>query len=238
VIAIILAYVFVIKPYIDASRVGDPTEFIQKCASDSIKDSETKILNNNGYPENITNYILYRGEEDSEKVPYLCTTSMFYELCINQDPMLIENIRTYIEKNAKRDVTSCFSDLETKLKKGGRNVISGNLTLNIEFETKAIRTDIKKDLSVSKGSQTETFGVFDTKINSPLYNLLYTENKIVSFESEDCAFDSVSWMRFNPDISIKKFSASDQTKIYTLTDKDSEKKIKFAVKTCVLPAGL
>lgn len=238
VVAIILLYIFVIKPYIDASRIDNPTAFIQKCASDSIKDSETNILANNGYPGNITNYILYRGEKDSEKVPYLCTSSMFYESCVNQEPMLMEKIRKYIEENVKKDVNSCFSNIETKLKKGGREVISGNITLNIEFETKAIRAEIKKDLAITRGGKTETFDIFDTKVISPLYNLLYTENKIVYFESENCAFDSVSWMRFNSDISIKKFSASDQTKIYTLKDKDTQKGIKFAVKTCVLPAGL
>jgi len=238
VIAIILLYIFVIKPYIDASTMGDPKTFIEKCATDSIKNSEKKIFETNAYPGNMTNYILYRGEKDSEKVPYLCTTSLFYEPCINQEPMLIEKIRKYIEENVKKDVGSCFSNLENKLKKGGRNVISGNLTVNIEFGTKAIIANITKDFTISKGSKTETFSVFDAKMNSPLYNLLYTENKIVYFESDLCAFDSVSWMRFNQDIFIKKFSASDQTKIYTLTDKDSEKKIKFAVKTCVLPAGM
>ena len=238
IVAIILLYIFVIKPYIDASRIDNPKAFIQKCASDSMKNSEEKILGNNGYSGNMTNYILYRGEKDSEKVPYLCTSSMFYENCINQEPMLMEKIRSYIEENVRKDVNSCFSVIENKLKKGGREVISGNLTLGIEFETKAIRANIQKDITITKGDKTETFDVFDTKIISPLYNLLYTENKIVYFESENCAFDSVSWMKFNPDIIIKKFSASDQTKIYTLKDKDTEKGIKFAVKTCVLPAGL
>ena len=238
VVALILLYTFVIKPYIDASRIGDPKVFIEKCTSDSIKNSEKEILDNNGYPENITNYILYSKEKASEKVPYLCTVSMFYIPCVNQEPMLMENIRKYIEENIREDVSSCFSNLESKLKRGGREITSGNLTINIEFETKAIKADIKKDLAISRRGKTETFSVFDTKINSPIYNLLYTENKIVYFESQFCAFDSVSWMRFNPDLNIKKFSASDQTKIYTLTDKDSEKKIKFAVKTCVLPAGL
>ena len=238
VAGIILLYTFVIKPYWDASRIGDPKVFIEKCASASIKESEKKVLDNNGYPGNMTNYILYRGERDSEKVPYLCTSSLFYEPCVNQEPMLMENIRKYIEENVRKDVSSCFSNLETKLKKGGRDVISENLTASIEFETKAIRADIQKDLAISRGGKTETFDVFNAKMNSPLYNLLYTENKIVYFESQYCAFDSVSWMRFNPDLSIKKFSASDQTKIYTLKDKDTEKKIKFAVKTCVLPAGL
>jgi len=238
VTAIILLYIFVIKPYWDASRISDPKAFIEKCASDSLTNSEKKIFDNNGYPGNITNYILYSKERAGEKVPYLCTVSMFYVPCVNQEPMIMEKIRKEIEESVRVDVSSCFSNLETKLKKGGREVVSGNLTLRIEFETKAITANITKDLAISKGGKTETFNEFDTKINSPLYNLLYTENKIVYFESENCAFDSVSWMRFNSDLRIQKFSASDQTKIYTLTDKDSEKKIKFAVKTCVLPAGL
>jgi len=238
VLAIILLYIFVIKPYIDASRIGDPKVFIEKCTSDSIKNSETKILENNGYSGNITNYILYRGEKDSEKVPYLCTSSIFYEPCVNQEPMLMENIREYIEENVKKDVNSCFSTLEKSWKNRGYEISAGNLTINIDFETKAIRAEIQRSITINKGSTTQNFENFGTKVNSPLYGLLYTENKIIYFESQYCAFDSVSWMKFNPDIIIKKFSASDQTKIYTLTDKDSEKKIKFAVKTCVLPAGL
>lgn len=40
------------------------------------------------------------------------------------------------------------------------------------------------------------------------------------------------------DIKIDRFVTGDQTKIYTITDKLTNKKFSFAIKTCVLPAGI
>ena len=42
----------------------------------------------------------------------------------------------------------------------------------------------------------------------------------------------------NPGISIETHRTSDQTKIYLLKERRTEHELKFAVKTCVLPAGI
>lgn len=232
-------YFFVIRPYFLNPEITDPKAYIEKCAGDALKEAEKIVLDSNGYPSGIeNNFILYSKEKAGEKVPYLCTTSTFYTSCINQDPMLLEKIRKYLDEYSTAKVEKCFSNLEENFVSGGSKITAGEMTLSIEYLTKAILVKISRKIVISKNGESRSFENFEGRIESPLYGLISTSMKITNYESDFCAFDTVSWMRFNPDVKIEKFSASDQTKIYTLTEKKTDKKIKFAVKTCVLPAGI
>jgi hypothetical protein len=53
-----------------------------------------------------------------------------------------------------------------------------------------------------------------------------------------CEFDNINWMKNYANIRVDRFVTSDQTKVYTILDKTREQEISFAVKTCVLPAGI
>jgi hypothetical protein len=68
--------------------------------------------------------------------------------------------------------------------------------------------------------------------------LIDTARSIVNYESETCEFNALNWEKNFPSVGIKRFITSEQTKVYTLTDKITKKEINFAVKTCVLPAGI
>jgi len=238
VVAIIILYTFVIKPYIEKQYVQDPKAFVEECAGIALTESETTLLNTNLYPNLTMNYILYSGEKSGEKVPYLCSVSTFYTPCINQEPMLLEKMRKYIEEYTKSKVEQCFKKVDSDYKKRGFEVKAGNITAIVEINKKIISININRQMSITKGANTKSFESFTSEIKSPMYDLIRTAMQVVNYESTLCEFNNVRWMLSYPEISIKKFSASDQTKVYTLTDRDTEKEIKFAVKTCVLPAGV
>ena len=61
---------------------------------------------------------------------------------------------------------------------------------------------------------------------------------IVNSETSTCDFDKEAWMRKDNSIVIYRTSLSDQTEVYTLRERLTEREIKFAIKTCVLPAAL
>ena len=238
VAGLILIYVFVIKPAIERQYVQDPKTFIEECAEISLTDSETRLLNTNLYPNLTTNYILYSGEKSGEEVPYLCSVSTFYTPCINQEPMLLEKMRRYIESDVNSTVENCFKKVDSDYKKRGFEVKAGNMSVRVEINKDIISANIARQMTITKGDSKQSFESFGSRIKSPMYDLIRTAMQVVNYESTLCEFNSVRWMLEYPEISIKKFSASDQTKVYTLIDKDSEKEIKFAVKTCVMPAGI
>jgi hypothetical protein len=233
-----MLYFFVIKPNIEKRYVQDPKTFIEECAGIALTESETRLLNANLHPNLTMNYILYSGEISGEKVPYLCSVSQFYTPCVNQEPMLMEKMRRYIESDVNSTVQKCFKKVDNDYRKRGFEVQAGNMSVRVEINKDTISASITRQMTIAEGDSKQSFDNFASEVKSPMYDLIRTAMQIVNYESTLCEFNNVGWMMEYPLISIKKFSASDQTKIYTLTDKDSEKKIKFAVKTCVLPAGI
>ncbi|MEK6885789.1 MAG: hypothetical protein AABX17_02380 [Nanoarchaeota archaeon] len=215
-----------------------PQAYLEKCVRDALQKNEETILAANGYLNLTDNYILYSGNFDSEKVPYLCKVSLFYNPCINQEPMLLEKIRREIEELTQSNINSCFSELSGLLRKSGAEITEGAMSFKINFMGDYISADITKKFSIKKGESTQVFEKFAGRIKSPLYSLIDTARTIVNYESTVCEFDALNWELYNRDIQIKKFVASEQTKIYTLIAKDTDKRFSFAVKTCVLPAGL
>lgn len=234
IVAIALIFVLIKKPGAQINVVEDPQGYIEKCVSDSLTKYEKLMLENNGYVDKKDNYILYRGE----KVPYLCKASQFYMPCMSQEPMLLELIRKEIEKNVKKDSVTCFEKLKKELERAGYDVTEEAATLKIEFSKQTLIADINKKITIKKENEIKTTEKFRAEIPSPVYRLVTLAQTIVNFESTLCEFNNVNWMTNYPDISIKRFVTSEQTKVYTLTDKLSSKEFNFAVKTCVLPAGI
>lgn len=208
--------------------------YIEKCISDEIEAIEPKLLDNNGYMNLSDNYIVYYGE----KVPYLCKASQFYVSCINQEPMYLVHLQKEITNEITPKAQVCFSDLKYLLEKKGYSIDEGYMNLSISIQKKLIVVNIDKKFNTQKETESKSYNNFNSQIPSPLYDLAITTERIINYESTLCEFNMMNWMKTYRDISIKKFVTSDQTKIYTVAERESEKSISFAVKTCVLPAGI
>jgi len=239
VISIAVAFIVIKKPFSGISAMEDPQVYIAKCVSNSLSEAEETMLIGNGYVNVTDNFILFSLNKPKEKVPYLCQSSEFYKPCINQEPMFAGHVKKEIYDIIKPDVDKCFNDLINILKKASYEIEEANSSiLEIEFNKYFIIANMKRNLVLKKGDETRVFTNFEAKINSPLYNLIDTSEKIVNYESTLCEFDTINWMNMNRDISIRKFVTGDQTKVYTIKDVDTSKQINIAVRTCVLPAGI
>jgi len=234
IVIIALAYVIIKKPGQIIQAEENPQAYIESCVEKALENNEAKQIDNNLYSNMSDNYILYM----NQKVKYLCKASMFYVPCVNQEPMLIEFVRKNIQRDIKPEIESCFNELKKTLAKRGYDVQEGALSYEIQFEKEAIKANINKKIVLKKNEDIRIFDNFNAKIKSPLFVLVDTARNIVNYESTLCEFNNMNWEKNFPDISIKRFVTGDQTKVYTLMDKTSEKKINIAVKTCVLPAGI
>jgi hypothetical protein len=238
IVAIALVFVLIKKPQPIVNYEENPQAYIEKCVGDSLKRNEQKIIEGNLYLNLSNNYILYSINKPQEKVPYLCKASQFYTPCINQEPMLIGLVKNEIKGLVEKDAANCFASLQQIMEKSGYEIKSEPLSLEINFEAGDTVADIEKRLILSKNDETRIYERFEARIQSPLYKLIDTARIIVNFESTLCEFNNLGWMEIYPSISIKKFVSGEGTKIYTLTDRETGIKINFAVKTCILPAGV
>ena len=233
IIIIVGLFLFLNRP---ASKLTPETsqDYLYSCLEKNLQEVEKILLDSNLYPNLEKNYVTYLGK----KVPYLCKASQFYIPCINQEPMLIGHVRSYFEEQMNPRTETCFNEIKSQLEGKGYDVNMGDTSFQILFSKGEIAENINKDFLITKDEQKFGYESFKAKIQSPLYNLIDTARNIVNSESAYCEFDSMNWMLYYRDIIISKFVASEQSKIYTLKDKTTEKQIDFAVKTCVMPAGI
>jgi hypothetical protein len=219
----------------DFSRIDSPEEYLEDCVSSSIDGMEISLLESNGYPEkDFQNYVLYNGES----VPYLCVSSEFYTGCMPQEPMFAERLRKIIENKVARDFENCFNDVKQKWEKQGYDVSASNSVVEVSFNDDYIITNIDKNIVATKDGSSVRLENLAFNYPTSFFKLIKLVQTIVNYESTACEFNEINWMRYSPGIMITRFRTSDQTKIYSLKDRVDSKEIKFAIKTCVLPAGM
>ena len=233
-IVVMIAMIFVIwrKPVISISPEADPQAYIEKCTRDSVIKS-LDILSPRGGSINPVNYKLY------EEIPrrFLCFNQNYYHSCINQEPMLIEHIEKEITSYIELEVKACFSSLKQELEKRSYEIDEGTIDIEIELKTKKVLVTLNKKFQIKKNEETREFKQFKAQIIHPIYDLANIALEITNQESKYCNFEYIGHMVFYPQYKIEKFVAGDSAKIYTITEKSSDKKFVFAVRSCVVPPG-
>ncbi len=216
------------------SASKNPQAFMDQCIKNSIKESETLILQSNGFTKIEDNFILY----NKEKVPYLCTTAEFYTSCTPQEPAFLNSIQTLMENKVSRDAENCFIQLTDDLESSGYSVTREKSGTSIAIRKGEIFASTNNSIVLRKDEISTEIAPMQVSYSSGLFDLIKTAQTIVNYESSLCEFDLINWQRFENPVKITRFRTSDQTKIYTLTDRISDKQIKFAVRTCIMPAGI
>lgn len=235
----ILAFALYKRAPGNMNAVQDPNTYMTECLTPLFGEIERKILEGNGYLNRTDNYILYSGNKNGEKVPYLCSTLRFYFPCVPQEPMFAEHIRKELKTQMKDDINSCLLKLKKAASRGGYSASTAqNVSFEIDMTNEKVILNIYAWLKIEKEGEKKIYDSFVIDIKSPIYKLADTVRNIVNYESALCEFNAIGWMMNHRDLNIKRFVASDQTKIYTVIDRATGKKLSFAVKTCAMPAGL
>jgi hypothetical protein len=235
IVATLMITLFILnKPVAKILPEENPRDYIKQCVEYSLEKNEKILIDNNLYRNRTNNFILYR----NIVVPYLCKSSLFYTPCINQEPLLIEHVRKEIANLTEAEIKTCFVGLVNAFKSKGYDVKEGDLEITTDLKRGFIELQMNKDITTTKSGETKQYKDFIANIQSPMYRLVDTVRNIINYESTLCEFDEVKWALNYRDLKITSFVASEGTKVYTLEDKESGKEINFAVKSCVMPAGL
>lgn len=241
ILAIFIVAVIVLIAYFSGnlkfldSGFDSPEDFLQDCISNSIIEAEKIVLESNGYPEkDFNNTILY----NSEKIPYLCSVSEFYSPCVPQEPAFLNKIRNIIQNKVARDTEECYSALDSEWGRKGYIVTKNASKTTVSINKDYIKVVVDKTIFLTKDEDSTKIQNPEVRHPSALYDLIKMAQTIVNYESTICEFNYLNWMKYDHKIFINRFTASDQTKIYTLRDSITNQQIKFATKSCALPAGI
>lgn len=232
--AVVLIFIAIRRPAtISITPESDPKSFINKCVKDSINEAVDKMLPQGGFLSP-RNFKLYK----NVKIEYLCENIGNYLPCINQHPMLLNEIKSEIEGHITPLIDDCFKQLKTELEKRQNTVELGQMTLDVSLGPNRIKTDIKRKISISSNGETQNFQSFNSEIISPIYDLALVSMEIANQEAKYCYFEYLGYMVLYPRFSIEKTSMSDSTKIYTIIDTYSNKEMNIATRSCAIPPGI
>lgn len=221
---------------IDSSNKStkNPKGFIEDCMLNSVKESEQILLESNLYPNsNSDNYIVF----NKEKIPFLCTASEFYSTCVPQDPAMFLRIKNIMENKVARDVDVCLKKMYKDLRSEDYTVTNTRGVVKVDIFKDAIKIDLNETLHVAKGDSSYDITKFSKTYSTSFYDMIKLAQTIVNYETTFCEFNKLNWMNSNNGILIYTTRTSDQTKVYTLRDRLTEREIKFAIKTCVYRLG-
>lgn len=175
-------------------------------------------------------------EYGDEKLSYLCYTGEYFDFCTMQQPLLIQHIEGEIESSAEDVVETCISDLKNDLKNRGYEVNSGEHSFEVDIVPESINVKIDFPLTIRKGA-TRNYKDFEAKFDKNIYELIMLTSSILNFEARYGDSDPVAYMALFPNFKIEKLKQGDGSTIYIITDRTSDDKIKFAVRSRVFMPG-
>jgi len=217
-------------PFVTPTKIDVPA-YIEKCATDSMAAAADKIMSQGGFLDlNNSEKIMYKGSY----VAYLCYTTEFYRPCVNQAPLLENQIANQINDYSKPEMEKCILRLKANLENSGYTANIGALNMSVILVPKEILMNVSLPVTASKGTETLDYNEFDAKTASPMYEFADLANKIINSEIVYGDFDDISYILTHPDMMIYKDKIG-YDKFYTL--ETSGKLFVFSIRSNVIPEG-
>jgi hypothetical protein len=208
-----------------------PSEYIEKCARDSITNAADTMLLSGGSvnPENFKMY-------NKTKIAYLCYYYNNYQPCIVQEPAYIYHLEDEIKNGIWNRIDSCFAELGREYKNENYDINTANdMGIEIHIKPEKIEVGINRTFEVKKDEEYRRFSGVKSSINSNIYIMARAAIEIINQEATYCHFETGGYSLLYPRTAVRVLKLSDGDKIYTITDKETNKELRFAIKSCTLP---
>jgi len=226
IVAAIIVAVLWVKPEI-IFKEGTSFGF-EACVKDAVHQGIKTLEKNGGYINPGFSYTYF-----GQKVPYLCYTPNYLELCTVYEPLLIKNFEEELKASTNERIKTCYSNSLKNLKSQGYEVTEGEIKTEILLELGLVKISI--DAPTIIGSQ--NFEKFNFQLNSPVYETLSIATSILQFESSYGESNIDSIMILYPDYLIEKMKQGDGTTIYSIKQKTFKTEFWFATRSLVYPPG-
>jgi len=236
IVAVLIVFFTYALPKIQIYFSNPQTSF-EKCLSDNVKKEMPAILLAGGTlkPEL---YFMHEGGT----VDYLCYTSEYYKTCTMQKPFIKQDIENQLKTAIEANVQKCFNDYTEKLRVRGYvvSVSPETADLSVKIMPKEIAAFLNNQITAKKGEETISYSgtkLFNAKISSNVYEILMVASSILNFEARYGDSNPETYMFYYKELKVEKKKQSDGTKIYIITDRDTDEKFKFATRSLAWPPG-
>jgi len=208
-----------------------PSGFMQDCMSQYVDEILEKIEKQGGSyaPENIIYY-------DGNTVEYLCYTNEYYKTCKQQQPLLRQHIEQEISDYLKPRVEQCINQLASDYESKGYQVSIKKSEVSAAVNSGNIKITANSPVTLSKAS-TESYEKFTINKLSELYNLVMIAGSILNWEARYGDSNPETYMIFYPNVKVEKLKQQDGSKIYILTDRETNEQFTFATRSLSWPVG-
>ncbi len=233
VASMILFFTIDRHPIITTQRDFNANNYIESCVREHVNDAVNEMIPHGGFIEPV-NFKVY----DDIKIEYLCENIGNYLPCVNQHPMLLNEMKLEIKNYIEPRVEQCFADFKREIESRNGNVEYGPMNIEVSLGPDRVYTNIARRTTITQNGETTTADEYNFEIVNPLYDLGNVAIEIASQEAKYCYFEYVGYMILYPRFSIEKFAMSDSTKIYQIKDKKTNKELNIAIRSCAIPAGI
>lgn len=234
-ILVILILLFVQRQNIfpTTSAQTSPVFEIKKCMADAVKQNAGLIASQGGSLNPSSSY-LYEGN----KLQYLCYSSEYYQPCVMQKPLLKSDIERELEESSKSQIESCINAIKDSLIKKGYTVNSKKPDVKVELILNNIIVSAENvDLEISKASK-ESYKSIKTEISSKMYEFAMIASSISNLEAHYGNSETMTYMMYYPSLKVQKIPQGDGTRVYILTNKETNEKFMFAARSMTYPSGV
>ncbi|MBI3334679.1 hypothetical protein HYZ97_04275 [Candidatus Pacearchaeota archaeon] len=211
--------------------VSNPEAYLASCIEPDVREQLEPIGAQGGYL-NPEGYLTYQGTN----IKYLCYTTQYYQTCVVQQPLIKEHVEEELTGALSESVNECVQALIDEYERRGYSVSSGSVSHDVSIIPHSITLSITAPMTVTKETS-RTFNSFSAEIPSEFYDLLITATSIIDFESKLGDAETLVYTQAYPDLEVRKVKLSDGSKVYTVTDIESEEFFTFASRSLAWPPG-
>jgi hypothetical protein len=208
-----------------------PNSFLKSCVEQDLRDNVALLSRNGGYT-NPEGFVVYQGD----KIKYLCYTSEYYKTCSVQSPMIKTRFEKELQDLSKSRASECLRLLKTEYEKRGYSVSSGTANAEVDIVPSSIRVKFQTGMTISK-EEVRNFEGFEINLDSEIYDLLFTAQSIVDFESTFGDSETSDYLQYYPNLKIEKTKLEDGTTIYKLANVLTKEEFRFASRSLAWPPG-
>jgi len=170
---------------------------------------------------------------DNEPAEYLCYTNAYYLPCVVQQPMLKTHIEAEIKAEIEEEVSACFGDLESSFEEEGYSVNIEDGDVVVELLPERIVTTLTHKLTLTRGDA-KRYESFRIVLNNDLYELVSIARNIINWEATYGQAPETVYMDLYHDLKVEVHKRDDGSKVYILTNRDSQDKFQFASRSLVM----
>ncbi len=174
---------------------------------------------------------------DGTKTEYLCYTYEFYKTCSVQQPLLKEHIERELKSAISSTVSGCVDELKQNLESQGYEVSIRNKDFTLELYPQNVIINLTSPILLRKADTQTNLPSVTILIRNNLYELVSIAESIINYEAELGDSETTIYMNYYPNLKVEKVKQSDGTKIYTLTNRESNQQFRFASRSLSWPPG-